>query len=221
MFIKIRHASLFIVLAAAVLSGCKQQTPIETIYEVLERAAVAEEIFAEQQEPLVELEKQEQHIYEQIIAAGMKEKEQVAKLADEAGSKAAQRKKHMDLESKSLAESKNKFQSLPPLIQEIRDPNLKEISEKLYQTMMERYDIHDEISKSYNEALQLDQGLYAMLKEEDPRFEEIEEQVSEINKAYEKVLEANRNFNEKTKEYNETKLFLYKESGIDIKMDEG
>jgi hypothetical protein len=218
-FKKTYQMSLFFILAV-VLSGCQQQNPFENIYKVLEKAVAAEQTFAAQQEPIVVLEKEEKQIYERITAIGMKDKEQVAMLADKAAKMADQRKNHMDLETKSLLASEEEFQSLPSLIKEVKDPNLKEKAQELYQIMMERYDIHDEISKRYNEALQLDKELYAMLKGENVQFEQLEEQIGKINKAYELVLEVNKKFNEKTKEYNEKKLSLYKESGLDIKIEE-
>ncbi|MEH7125509.1 YkyA family protein, partial [Bacillus sp. JJ1773] len=38
------------------------------------------------------------------------------------------------------------------------------------------------------------------------------------NEAYGKIIDANKKFNEKTKQYNELKLSFYKESGLDVKM---
>jgi len=218
-FKKIYQMSLFFIFAV-VLSGCQQQNPFENIYKVLEKAVAAEQTFAAQQEPIVLLEKEEKQIYERITAIGMKDKEQVAILADKAAEMADQRKNHMDLETKSLLASEEEFQSLPSLIKEVKDPKIKEIAQELYQIMMERYDIHDDISKRYNEALQLDKELYSMLKEENVQFEQLEEQIGKINKAYELVLEVNKKFNDKTKEYNEKKLSLYRESGLDIKIEE-
>ncbi|MEH6905342.1 YkyA family protein, partial [Neobacillus drentensis] len=68
-----------------IIAGCtKEKTPVEKMYDVLEKVVSAEKVFEEQQNPLVTLEKREKEIYDQIIKLGMKEYDQIVKLSDEA-----------------------------------------------------------------------------------------------------------------------------------------
>ncbi|WP_394136975.1 YkyA family protein [Cytobacillus oceanisediminis] len=212
---------LVLTIGAIFLTGCMNQpTPEEKIYEVLENVVAEEKTFEEQQDPLVNLEKKEKELYDKIIALGMKEFDEITKLSDEASSIVDQRKDHMEKEQESIQASKEEFETLLPIIKEIEDKKLQEKSKELYEIMMDRYKIHDVLYKDYTEALEYDKELYAMFKKEDLSLEQLEEQISKINDMYENILDSNKQFNEKTKEYNEAKLAFYKEAGLQIKTAE-
>ncbi|MBU8877651.1 YkyA family protein [Bacillus sp. FJAT-29790] len=206
------------IIGILLFSGCSnKQTPVEKMYEVLEKVVSTEKAFEDQQVPLVELEKKEKGIYDHIISLGMKEFEEITKLSNEASVIVGKRKKHMDIEQESIEASKAEFQTLSAIIEEVEEPLLKEKSLELYDIMMERYNIHNDLYQHYSNALKLDKGLYEMFKKEDLQLEQLENQISKINEEYAKVLEANEMFNEKTNQYNETKLSFYKEAGLEIK----
>ncbi|QED47374.1 YkyA family protein [Cytobacillus dafuensis] len=213
---------LFVCIAGAVfLTGClKQQTPVEKMYEVLENVVASEEAFEAQQVPLVELEKKEKEIYDKIISLGMKQFEEITKLSNEASAIVDQRKKHIEKEEESIRASEKEFKELKPIIKDLKNPSLKEKSLQLYETMTERYKIHDELYLDYSKAIELDKELYAMFKNENIQLDQLEDQITKINEEYGKVLEANEKFNDKTKQYNEMKLSFYKESGLDVNLKE-
>lgn len=209
------------ILVSIFLTGCmNEQKPEEKIYDVLETVVEKEKDFEKQQEPLVKLEKREKELYDKIINLGMKDFEEIKKLSDEASAIVEQRKEHMEKEQKSIQASKKEFESLSPIIEEIESQKLKDKAKKLYKIMMDRYKIHDTLYEDYSKALQLDKELYVMFKKEDLTLEQLENQISEINEMYEKILSSNKQFNEKTKEYNEAKLDFYKEAGLDINTKE-
>ncbi len=204
-----------------IISGCvNSSSPVEQIYVVLEKVVASEKLFEQQQDPLVELERKEKEIYDKIISIGMKEFEEVSKLSDEAAQIVDQRKEHMAKEEESIQASAKEFKSIEPLIEEMEDPELKRLSKDLFDCMMERYSIHEEIFQHYSLAIQLDKELYTMFKKENLQLTELEEQINKINEAYGKIIDANKTFNEKTKQYNDLKLSFYKESGLDVKMTE-
>ncbi|WP_026584909.1 YkyA family protein [Bacillus sp. J33] len=212
---------LAVTIGTIFLAGClNKPAPEEEIYEVLEKVVSEEKTFEEQQEPLVNLEKKEKELYDKIIALGMKEFDEITKLSDEALSIVEQRKRHMEKEQESIQASKKEFETLSPIIKEIEDEGLQGKSKELYRIMMERYEIHDVLYEDYSEALEYDKELYAMFKKEDLSLEQLEEQISKINDLYDKILESNKQFNEKTKEYNEAKLAFYKEAGLEVKTEE-
>lgn len=203
------------------LSGCfNKQSPVEKIYKILENVVSSEKAFEEQQEPLVELENSEKEIYDKIISLGMKEFDEINKLSDEASAIVEKRKIHLDKEQDSIAKSEVEFKSFLPLIEELEEPALKEKAQELYDIMMQRYDIYHDLYKNYSAAAQFDKELYGLFKKEDVQIEQLEEQITKINEAYKKVLEDKEKFNKKTKQYNDTKLSFYKDSGIKININE-
>ncbi|GLB60372.1 YkyA family protein [Cytobacillus sp. NCCP-133] len=212
---------LIVIFASIFIAGCMNKpAPEEEMYEVLEKVVAEEKGFEEQQEPLVNLEKKEKELYDKIIALGMKEFAEITKLSDEALSIVEQRKTHMKKEQKSIQASKKEFENLSAIIDEIEEEELHEKSSDLYKIMMDRYAIHDVLYKDYSKALEYDKELYTMFKNEDLSLEQLEEQISKINDMYEKILDSNKQFNEKTKEYNVAKLAFYKEAGLEIKTEE-
>nr|WP_245349965.1 YkyA family protein [Cytobacillus eiseniae] len=202
------------------LAGClNKQTPVDKMYEILEKVVSSEEGFKEQQEPLVELEKQEKKIYDQIISLGMKEFEKINQLSNDAIVIVDKRKEHMDKEQESINASQKEFQTISPLIMEIEESALKDKANELYEIMIERYEIHDQLYQHYSEGVELDKELYTMFQNEEIQMEQLDSQITKINAVYEKILEDNKRFNEKTEKYNETKLAFYKESGLKIETE--
>ncbi|MEH7445181.1 YkyA family protein [Bacillus sp. JJ1122] len=215
----LKSIGLSIVLMAGVLSlaGCMdRQTPEEKMFEELEKVVSTEKVFEDQQDPLVELEKQEKEIYEQIISLGMKEYDQIVKLADEALTIADKREEHIEKEKESIKKSEQEFKNVSNIAEEIEDPSLKKQASELQATMKERYKIHDELYKNYKQGLQYDKELYEMLKDKDLSFEKLEEQINKVNKVYESVLKNNQEFNDRTDRYNKEKMDFYKKAGIEV-----
>ncbi|WP_257985056.1 YkyA family protein [Bacillus sp. T33-2] len=209
----------FLVLAGALLlPGCiNRQTPAEKMFGELEKVVEIEKTFEEQQDPLVELEKKEKQIYEEIISLGLKEYDKIVSLADEALEIVDQRKKHMDKEQESIKASEKEFKQVTGIIDDIEEPGLKKQANTLYKTMSERYKIHDELYGSYTKGLEHDKQLYGMFKNKDLTMEQLETQINKVNETYEKVLKANEQFNAQTEKYNTEKLAFYKEAGLKVK----
>ncbi|WP_313801451.1 YkyA family protein [Cytobacillus sp.] len=214
-----RKSCLFfvIVMGSFLLSACfSTSTPVEKMYDVLENVVSTENIFKEQQEPLVKLEKQEKEIYDKIISIGMKEFDEIIRLSDQAIDIVDKRKDHMNKEQESIAASQKEFNKVQQLINEIEEDALKEKAQNLFDTMTERYEIHDALYQKYLEGVKLDKELYLMFKNEDLQLEQLDDQITKINETYAEILKKNEDFNEKTKEYNESKLSFYKESGLKV-----
>ncbi|MDR6998071.1 YkyA family protein [Neobacillus niacini] len=208
---------IFIISTVMILSGCfNQKTPIEKIYDVLEKVVAKEKGFENQQEPLVALEKKEKAIYDQIMSLGMKQYDKVVKLADTALAIANKRKRYMKEETESIMESKETFQKIKEYKNELKDSKLKKSLDHLYQIMMDRYSAHDELNKEYLNALKLDKQLYGLFKNKNLSFDTLEAKVNKVNEAYQKVYAANKKFNQLTKDYNSQKLAFYKMSGLKI-----
>lgn len=215
----LKRIGLYTMIVAGVISlaGClDKQTAEEKMFDELEKVVSIEKDFEDQQNPLVELEKQEKKIYEQIISLGMKEYDQIVKLSDEALQIADKRKEHIDKEKESIKESEKEFENVTAIIEEIEDAPLKKQATELQETMKERYAIHDELYKNYTQGLQYDKELYEMLKDKELSFEKLEEQINKVNQVYETVLNNNQEFNDITDQYNKEKMAFYKEAGIEV-----
>ncbi|MEQ2526027.1 hypothetical protein EKG37_09480 [Robertmurraya yapensis] len=208
---------LLLIIGSTILSGCLNRTStVDEMYEVLENVVTLEKDFEDQQEPLVELEREEKEIYSQIIALGMKEFDQIVSLSNEALTIVGKRQEFMQKEEDSIQASKKEFGKLKPLIGELEDENLKKKANELYDTMMERYESHDALFAKYTKGLGYDKELYEMFQNEELSIEQLEEQIAKINETYKIVLESNEQFNEHTKKYNEIKLDFYKAAGIEV-----
>jgi Putative cell-wall binding lipoprotein len=197
-----------------------KQTAVEEMYEVLEKVVSAEKLFEEQQDPLVSLEKKEKEIYNQIMALGMKQHDQIIKLSDEALSMVEMRKEHLEKEIASLESAEKEFKKVEAIKEKIKDPDQRKLADDLYDIMIQRYKAYNVLSTEYSEALKNDKELYMMLKSENPSFENIEKLVMNLNQSYQKVFEANEDFNNLTAQYNEKKLEFYKKSGLKVETKE-
>ncbi|MHC0038603.1 YkyA family protein [Pseudoneobacillus sp. C159] len=211
-------AIFFILLSnLMLLSGCFNQKAIpEKIYEIMEKVVIAEKTFETQQLPLVQAEKKEKQLYDQIISLGMKESEQIAQLADVALKSVENRAALMDSETESIEQSKQQFEEVKPLIEKLNEPELQQSAVQSYDVMMERYALHTELQSAYSKALDLDKELYNLFKNQDVTMEKLESQINEINANYKKIHKINDQFNAKTEEYNQLKLIFYQKAGLNI-----
>ncbi|MGG5253108.1 YkyA family protein [Neobacillus sp. SM06] len=219
MSIPVKIRILFIVSAISLLlSGCfQQQTPSEKMYTVLEKVAVAEKGFEEQQDPLVAAESKEEKLYNQIIKLGMKQYDQIVKLSDEALALTDKRQKLMEKETQSLKESEKQFEKVQELRNELEKSELKQQVNQLYTIMMKRYRAHDVLYKQYQQGISYDRQLYQMLKDKNASLDALEGQINKLNDSYKQIVKANNQFNDLTKQYNEKKLEFYQTAGLKTK----
>jgi len=198
-----------------ILSGCSNKsTPEDKMYDILENTAAKENIFEDQQKPLMKLEKQEKATYDQIIKLGMKKYDEIVKLSDQAIASADKRKKLLNTETKSIKESKTEFQKTAEVRKQLKDPAQKKLANDLYEIMMKRYSAHDKLFREYTAAIKIDKKMYEMFKDKNLALEDLEDQVTKLNEAYEKVNAANKEFNTYTEQYNSKKLEFYKKVGL-------
>ncbi|MDF1506754.1 YkyA family protein [Robertmurraya sp. DFI.2.37] len=207
----------FILISMFVITGCfNRTTTTDEMYTVLENVVDLEQDFEKQQQPLVELEKEEKEIYSEIIGLGMKEFEQIVSLSEKALTIVDKRQEHMQKEEESIQASKQEFEKFAPLIEKLDEGELKTKANELYDTMQKRFATHDTLFDNYMKGIEHDKELYQMFQKEGLSIDELEEQITKINDTYKLVLDSNEEFNEYTKQYNEIKLGFYKAAGIEI-----
>lgn len=203
--------------SSLLLSGCMNgETPEQEIFETLEKVVDLEESFEAQQEPLLELEQKEKQIYDEIITLGMKEFDQIVKLAEEGSSLVEQRKEAMTAEKESIETARKQFEEVKTSIESLDDEDLKKEGQNLYQLMEKRYEAYMTLSNHYMEAIELDKELYELFQKEDLTLEELQLQINKINELLVKIKESNQAFNEFTEQYNEAKFTFYKNAGLNV-----
>jgi len=198
------------------MAGC-QSKPEEKIYQILEETVSKENVFQNQQSPLAKLESEETHLFEQIMGLGMKDYQKVVELSDKALLNIKERKERMDKEQDSMLSSQKEFIKMKSIISDLQDENLKGEASQLYTLMEKRYETHEKLYKAYMEGLDADQKLYELLKQKNVSINEIEAQIDSTNASFSSVMQANKQFNDETKIYNEKKLDFYKRAGIKYK----
>lgn len=208
---------LAIGILAVTVAACS--SPEETVFQVMEDAASQENAFEKQQKPMNKLESDEKALFDEIMELGMKEFDQIQKLADEALVNLDERRKLIDKEKEALEKSKEEFQKAKTELDKIKDGELKKEAQKLADLMDERYSAYDTLYSAYLTGLSEDKKIYELMKDEELSMEKLEKQIEASNNAYEKVQEANNTFNEKTEGFNEKKLEFYNKAGFNITND--
>lgn len=198
------------------LSACMSQSAEENIYNKLEKVVELESAFKDQQQPLVELEKKESELYNEIMSLGMKEFEKVVELSKEALSVVEDREAKMKAEYESIMSSKKEFNTVNEEFEKIEDEKLAKKAKELKDTMSERYKSYDQLFNNYKSSIALDKELYKMLQNDNLTIEELESQINKINESYKNVIEQNEEFNSLTEEYNKLKLQFYEQAELNI-----
>jgi DNA repair exonuclease SbcCD ATPase subunit len=202
-----------------VLSACSGGSTEEKIHNHLEESVSAEADFEAQQKDITDLEKQEQKIYGEIVDLSMDDFDKIKDLSQQALKSIDKRSKAMELEKASIDESKESFDKTDSLIDKIEEKEVKTKAEKLQSVMNDRFKAYDALYKSYSQSLKQEKDLYEMLQQEDLEQDELTEQITNINKSYDKVLDANDQFNKDTNEYNDFKKEFYQAADIDVTFD--
>jgi Putative cell-wall binding lipoprotein len=198
-------------------SGCgREQSTADKLYKALENVAAAEKQFEDQQEPLKILESQEREIYKKIMKLGMKQHDEIVKLADEALVMVEKREAHIKKETDSIKQSEEEFKKVGVIKERLVDTEQKKKADELNEIMLKRYQAHEQLTNLYSDALVKDKELYKMLKDKNISFEELEKQVITLNETYQKVLNLNEEFNTLTVQYNAKKLEFYQSAGLQI-----
>lgn len=210
-----------LLITVAILQACNQEpSPEEEIYSTLEKVVELEDMFKNQQKPIVKLEEKEKILYDKIISLGMKQFDEISKLSSEALTIVDEREEKINKEQESIQASQEHFKTVLSSINEMEDESLKIEAENLFGIMENRYSAYDELYNHYILAIHYDKELYIMFQQRDLTLDELENQIEEINHTYEKVMKANDIFNQYTDKYNKAKLALYKHLGMDVEYTE-
>ncbi len=200
------------------LAACGQK-PADYVYKHLEKAVELEEPFEQQQEPLQEAEKKENEIFQEIVALGMGEIEEISRLADEALRSIDARAAMVETEKESIEASIEEFRLIEEQAKKVEE-NLNEQLIKLEETMEGRYKSYHALYEAYQDALEKDRALFQMLTEEELTLEQLQSQIDLVNDSYEKVSAQKEEFNRLTSEYNEGKRSFYEAAELNVQYEQ-
>lgn len=207
-------------LSVLLLAACSGESTTKKISIHMEEAVQLETDFAAQQQPINQHEEKEQEIYQEISQLGMGEIDQIITLADEALQSIEERKEFLNAEKKSIDAGKEEFDKIESLIPDIEDESMQETATEMYDTMEEKYQAYITLHEAYAESLKNDQKLYELLKQEEVEETVVSEQIDKVNAQYQKVIEANNIFTEKTNAFNDIKKTFYEASELKITYEE-
>ncbi|SEN64974.1 Putative cell-wall binding lipoprotein [Amphibacillus marinus] len=212
---RVKWLGLFL-LSSLLLVACSGESTQEQIYEHMEESVQLEADFVAQQQPLNELEQEEQEIYEQITELGMEDFDEIVSLAQQAIESIESRKALTENELDSIQASKDEFDQIEELISDLEDESLVALTNNLVDLMEERYQAFVTLNEVYVASLEYDQELYELLMQDDLQEEAYTEQVNLINDQYQLIQEANTSFNDATDAFNEQKREFYDQSDLNI-----
>ncbi|WP_078554970.1 YkyA family protein [Bacillus alkalicellulosilyticus] len=192
--------------------------PAETMFQHMEEAVALEKEYENQQQPLVEAEKKEHEIYEQIIMLGMEEFDDIYALSEQAIAIVEERRELMNAEKQSIDAGFEEFIKIEAEIENLNE-DIKGLALEMKTAMEERYQSYQSLFEEYNKALDLDKVLYEMLQSEDATIDELQNQIDQINLSYETVIELKDIFNEQTVEYNQLKRDFYDAAEINVEFE--
>lgn len=214
---KVRYKSIILFLISTLfLVACSGESVEEQMYQHMEESVRLESEFVAQQEPLSELERKEQEIYQEISELSVEEFDQIKELADLAIESIEQRKELIEAELSSIENSKKEFDKIKPLVEDLDDEELKTAAIDLLDMMEERYQAYLTLHEAYQTSLDYDTELYELLKKEDLEEPEFTEQIEKVNGQYQVIIDSNGAFNDATESFNSMKREFYNLTDLNI-----
>ncbi|MFC4404720.1 YkyA family protein [Gracilibacillus xinjiangensis] len=207
------------ILLIFVLVGCSGESAANQMYEHLEKAVELEQPFADQQDPFLKLEEDEQKIYNELIELSADQMDQITELKDKALANIEERKSLLATEKESISSAEEEFLKVKDVVGDL-DEEVKPTAEQMIEAMQNRYTNYYELNEAYLNSLSEDQKLYELFTKEDLTEDELLEQINVVNETYESVLEYNDLFNQYTDSYNELKEQFYEEAGMNVEFEE-
>jgi chromosome segregation ATPase len=200
-----RTALVTLFSSALLLSACSGPAPAEQLDTVLKDTFEAEKDYRDTQSEMEKLEKNEQQLFESIMALTQEQQEEVKTQAEEALTSAEERLALLEKEKKSMDTAEETFGKIDTVIEEAEEESVKADLAALKSKMQDRYDAHAEFAAAYEELTGLQKDLYEMLLNEETDLQALQEKTIEVNEQNAEVQEAVTAFNEQTEQFNELK----------------
>lgn len=204
-------------LSVGVLTGCFGEKPEENLYTAFETAATQEKSLVDEAKKLEDLEKQGQELYSQILQEGKEHNDAVMKKIEQATANVADREKVLKNEKEMLEKAQKETKSVQSNIEKLEDKKVQKQAKAVEESYKKRYDAFQKMNENYTKALATEKELYEQLKVKETKLKEIGEKVKTFNELNGEAQKSKEQFNNYTKEYNDSKLAFYKDAQIKIK----
>jgi len=204
-------------LSVGVLTGCFGEKPEENLYTAFETAATQEKSLVDEAKKLEGLEKQGQELYSQILQEGKDHNDAVMKKIEQATANVADREKVLKNEKEMLEKAQKETKSVQSNIEKLEDKKVQKQAKAVEESYKKRYDAFQKMNENYTKALATEKELYEQLKVKETKLKEIGEKVKTFNELNGDAQKSKEQFNNYTKEYNDSKLAFYKDAQIKIK----
>ncbi|PSL27716.1 putative cell-wall binding lipoprotein [Planomicrobium soli] len=191
--------------SALLLSACSGPTPGEQLDTVLKDTFEAEKDYRDTQGEMEKLEKNEQQLFESIMALTQEQQDEVKAQAEEAMASADDRLALLEQEKESMGTAEETFNEIDTVIEEAKENEVKADLTALKEKMQERFNAHADFAAAYENLTSLQKELYEMLLNEETDLQMLQEKTAEVNEQNTKVQEAVTVFNEQTEQFNELK----------------
>ena len=200
-----RIVSAGIFTSVLLLSACSGPAAGEQLDAVLNDTFDAEKEYRETQKKMEELEKDEQQLFESIMALTQEQQDEVDSKAEEALASAQERLELLAAEKESMGNAQENFKEIDTVIAETDDDQLKKELGSVKEKMQERFDAHGQFTEAYETLNGLQQELYTMLMDEETELKTMQEKALEVNEQNTAVQDAVTAFNNSTEQFNEMK----------------
>lgn len=211
-----KKVAISILLSLSLLSGCFGMAPEEELYRIFEDATRQEASMLKHAKILTELEQQNIQLYSRILNEGQSSNESVQPLIEQAIQEISKREQALNEERAIMQHVSEKIKEAREPIKQIDDKKLHKQAQGvavLYEQRVQRFmNMYD----SYKQALTQEQKLYDMLRSDTEQIKSISDQVKEVNRLYADKQTHNQDFNELTRQYNESKIKFYREAGFQV-----
>ncbi|MDA1644130.1 MULTISPECIES: YkyA family protein [unclassified Bacillus cereus group] len=204
-------------LSVGLLTGCFGEKPEENLYTAFETAATQEKSLVDEAKKLEKLEKEGQELYSQILQEGKDHNDAVMKKIEQATANVNDREKALKNEKEMLEKAQKETKSVQGNIEKLEDKKLQKQAKAVEESYKNRYDAFQKMNGNYTKALATEKELYEKLKVKETKLKEIGEKVKAVNELTVEAQKSKEQFNNFTKEYNDSKLAFYKDAEIKIK----
>ncbi|MDA1650624.1 YkyA family protein [Bacillus cereus group sp. MYBK71-2] len=204
-------------LSVGLLTGCFGEKPEESLYTAFETAATQEKSLVDEAKKLEKLEKEGQELYSQILQEGKDHNDAVMKKIEQATANVDDREKALKNEKEMLEKAQKETKSVQGNIEKLEDKKLQKQAKAVEESYKNRYDAFQKMNENYTKALATEKELYEKLKVKETKLKEIGEKVKAVNELTVEAQKSKEQFNNFTKEYNDSKLAFYKDAEIKIK----
>jgi Putative cell-wall binding lipoprotein len=192
------------------LTGChSDEKQAAKIHKIMEESAEFENNFAANQTDLYETRKNAQLVYIDLISLDINDKDIIKQKIDKANTYTKKQQKLLEEAEENFQKAYKKSVTIEKNIKKIKDEDQKNQASKLITIMNERKELIDTFFEDYRENLELQNTFYRHLEDEKFSFENLDEQINDINKRSQDMGEIIQQFNQYTQQYIEVENDYY------------